>query len=55
MMMHSDGEDMEHIAGMLTDGSLKVHVDKSFPFDKIPEAHNQLENGKVKGKIVVLV
>lgn len=55
MMMHSDGEDMEHIAAMLTDGSLKVHVDKSFPFDKIPEAHNQLENGKVRGKIVVLI
>ncbi|MDR2039869.1 MAG: NADP-dependent oxidoreductase [Bacteroidales bacterium] len=54
MMMHSDGEDMGHIAGMLADGSLKVHVDKTFPFDKIPEAHNQLENGKVRGKIVAL-
>lgn len=55
MLMHSDGEDMRHIAEMLANGSLKVHVDKTFPFDKIPEAHNQLENGKVRGKIVALV
>ena len=55
MMMHSDGEDMRHIAEMLANSSLKVHVDKTFPFDKIPEAHEQLENGKVKGKIVVIV
>ncbi len=53
MMMHSDGEDMRHIAEMLANGSLKVHVDKTFPFDEIPEAQNLLENGKVKGKIVI--
>lgn len=53
MMMHSDGEDMRHIAEMLANGSLKVHVDKTFRFDEIPEAQNQLENGKVRGKIVI--
>ncbi len=53
MMMHSDGEDMKHIAEMLANGSLKVHVDKTFPFDEIPDAQNQLENGKVRGKIVI--
>ena len=55
MMMHSDGEDMRHIAEMLANGSLKVHVDKTFRFDEIPEAQNQLENGKVRGKIVITV
>ena len=55
MMMHSDGEDMRHIAEMLANGSLKVHVDKTFPFDEIPEAQNLLENGKVKGKIVIML
>lgn len=53
MMMHSDGEDMRHIAEMLANGSLKIHVDKTFPFDEISEAQNLLENGKVKGKIVI--
>ena len=53
MMMHSDGEDMRHIAEMLANGSLKVYVDKTFRFDEIPEAQNQLENSKVRGKIVI--
>lgn len=55
MMMHSDGEDMMHIAEMLANGSLKVYVDRTFSFNKIPEAHNLLENGKIRGKIVALV
>lgn len=53
MLMHSDGEDMKKLAAMLQEGSLKVHVDKTFLFDQIPEAHNELENGKVRGKIVI--
>lgn len=53
--MHSDGEDMRRIADMLSEGSMKVHVDKTFPFEQIPEAHEAMENGKVKGKIVVTV
>jgi len=32
---------------------MKVHIDKTFPFKEIPEAHNELENGKAKGKVVI--
>ncbi|MCC8146750.1 MAG: NADP-dependent oxidoreductase [Bacteroidales bacterium] len=53
ILMHSSGDDMRRIAEMLTDGSMKVHVDKTFSFDQIPEAHEEMENGKVKGKIVI--
>ncbi len=53
ILMHSDGEDMRNIADMLTAGSIKVHVDKTFPFDQIPEAHTEMENGKIKGKIAI--
>jgi len=53
MLMHSSGQDMNEIAAMLKDGSMKVHIDKTYPFEQIPEAHDQLENGKVKGKIVI--
>lgn len=55
ILMHSDGEEMRHIAGMLADGTLKVHVDKTFPFEQIPEAHDAMEKGKIKGKIVITV
>lgn len=55
ILMHSDGEAIRRIADMLSDGRMKVHVDKLFPFEQIPEAHRALENGKVKGKIVVTI
>lgn len=55
ILMHSSGEDMKRIAQMLAQDELKVHVDKTFPFEQIPQAHEALENGKVKGKIVVTV
>lgn len=53
--MHSSGEDMKRIADMLANGDMKVHVDQTYPFEEIPQAQNQLENGKVKGKIVITV
>lgn len=55
ILMHSSGKDMGRIAEMLDQGSLKVHVDRVYPFDRIPQAHEQMENGKVKGKIVIKV
>lgn len=55
VLMQSDGEDMRRIAQMLSEGSMKVHVDKTFPFEQIPQAQEQLENGKVKGKIAITI
>lgn len=53
LLMHSSGKDMEAIAGMIREGSMKVHVDKAFSFEQIPQAQEQLESGKVRGKVVV--
>lgn len=53
ILMHSSGKDMQAIAGMIREGTMKIHVDKTYPFEQIPQAHEQLENGKVKGKIVI--
>ena len=53
ILMHSSGKDMQAIADMLREGTMKVHVDKVFSFEQIPQAHEQLENGKVRGKVVV--
>lgn len=55
ILMHSSGEEMQRIADMLEEGQMQVHVDKTYPFEQIPQAHEQLENGKVKGKIVITV
>lgn len=53
ILMRSCGEDMRRIAAMLADGTLKAHVDRTYPFEQIPRAHEELEYGKVRGKIVV--
>lgn len=53
--MHSSGEDMRRIAEMLADGSLRVHVDRTFPFEEIPRAHELLQNGKVRGKLAIVL
>lgn len=53
ILMHSSGKDMQTIAGLIREEAIKVYVDKVWTFGQIPEAHEQLENGKVKGKIVI--
>lgn len=53
ILMHSSGRDMRQIAALLAGGGLKVHVDRIFPFGQLPEAHEALESGQVKGKVAV--
>lgn len=53
ILMHSSGEDMKRIAAMLENGSMKVYINQTFAFDKIPQAHEQMEAGGNRGKIVV--
>lgn len=55
ILMHSDGDAMRRIAGMLAGGDIQVHIDRIFPFEQIPEAHRAMESGKIKGKIVITV
>ncbi len=55
LMVHSNGKDMMTLAYMLENGSLKPHVSKSFPFDKMGDAHLQLESGRTVGKVVVTI
>lgn len=53
ILMHSSGKDMRVIAEMLKIHTLKAYIGKTYSFEQIPEAHEQLENGKVRGKIVI--
>lgn len=53
ILMNSNGEDMKQIAALLENGSLKVHINQTFSFDRIPQAHEQMEAGDNRGKIVV--
>ncbi len=55
MLVQSSGEDMQHLASLLEDGSLKPEVSKLFPLEKMGEAHQQVESGKTRGKTIVTV
>ncbi|WES99497.1 NADP-dependent oxidoreductase [Chryseobacterium arthrosphaerae] len=53
ILVQSNGEDMKQIASLLESGSIKAHVSKTFPFEKMREAHLEQETGRTVGKIVV--
>jgi alcohol dehydrogenase len=53
LFMHPSGTDLAQLAELITQGKLKVVVDKTFPFGEIAEAMAYLEAGRAKGKVVV--
>lgn len=54
-MVASNGNDMKQIAQWLESGQLKAIVSQTFPFDKLRDAHTQIESGRTRGKVVVII
>lgn len=54
-LVHSNGDDMEQIAELLEAGTLKSYIFKEYSFEQMAEAHKQIETGKTRGKIVVML
>lgn len=54
-LVHSSGDDMEKLAGLLQTGTLKAHVSQEFSFAAVADAHRQIETGRTRGKIVINV
>jgi len=55
VLVESSGSDMKTIADLMDKGSIKSHVSQQFGFDKIGDAHLELEKGHTVGKIIVNV
>ncbi|WP_422081830.1 NADP-dependent oxidoreductase [Ulvibacterium sp.] len=53
LLVQSNGDDMKTLKNLLESGTIKPHVSKTFPFDRMAEAHQQLESGRTVGKVVV--
>lgn len=51
----SNGSDMQHIALLLEKGILKSHISQTYTFNQLPQAHTQIESGRTKGKIVIVL
>ena len=52
-LVHSSGDDMKELAQLLQQGILKPYVSHQFSFEEIAKAHQQIETGKTRGKVVV--
>lgn len=52
-LVQSNGEDMKQIATWLESGQLKSEVSKTFDFSEMVKAHQEVETGRTRGKIVV--
>ena len=46
-------EELKEIKVWIEDGTLKVHIDKTFALEDIKPAHEYMESGRVKGKVVI--
>ncbi|MBS3803844.1 MAG: NADP-dependent oxidoreductase [Oleiphilaceae bacterium] len=44
---------LEEIAELIEDGDVRLHVEKTFPLDKAADAHRLLEQGHVRGKLIL--
>lgn len=52
-LVQSNGDDMKQIAAWLESGQLKSEVSKVFPFSEMKSAHQEIETGRTRGKIVI--
>jgi len=53
VLVTSNGDDMNTLKSMIEDGTLKPYVSVTFPFEKMADAHLQIESGRTVGKAVV--
>ena len=53
ILVQSNGKDMEAIASLLENGTLKPHISQTFDFDRMQEAHLAQETGRTVGKIII--
>ena len=45
----------EHITPLVAEGSLRPHVEETFPLERAADAHERIEDGHVRGKLVLTV
>ncbi|QMU27503.1 NADP-dependent oxidoreductase [Adhaeribacter radiodurans] len=54
-LVHSSGADMEVLANLLEQRILKPVIEHTFPLEEMAKAHEQIETGRTRGKVVLTV
>ena len=55
MLVEASASQLKQLAKWVDSGEFKVHVQETFPLENISKAHDKLETGRTRGKIVVEV
>jgi NADPH:quinone reductase-like Zn-dependent oxidoreductase len=55
VFVRPSGYDLAEMSELIADGRLRPHVEETFPLERAAEALERLENGHVRGKLVLTV
>ena len=54
--MRPSGYDLgEHVTPLVAEGRLRAYVEETFPLERAADAHERIEGGHVRGKLVLTV
>jgi NADPH:quinone reductase-like Zn-dependent oxidoreductase len=48
-------EDLVRVGDLVTDGTIRPVIDRTYPLDRVPEALRHLGDGRALGKLVITV
>jgi NADPH:quinone reductase-like Zn-dependent oxidoreductase len=55
IFVRPDGDELRELAELVRGGQLRPHIEEVFPLERAAEAHERLEGGHVRGKLVLTV
>ena len=55
MFVRPSGVDLRELADLADEGHLRPHVEEVFPLERAADAHERIEGGHVRGKLVLSV
>ena len=55
IFVRPDGDELRELAELVQGGKLRPHIEEVFPLERAAEAHERLEGGHVRGKLVLTV
>jgi len=50
----ANNNDLEILASLLKENKIEVHIDKTFPYEQIPDAINYIESMRTRGKVAMI-
>ena len=53
LMVRPNKDDLLRVAGMVSTGTLRTNVDRTYPLEEVPEALRHLGEGRALGKLVI--